>query len=117
MELENLASLNVHVEAASSCISVSTRRQIYFNAVDGRGLIRNQMMDERRLKLGTAYLRSVWLPSPFKWAVTKRMLGLSEKQTAPKNPSKEKTCVGRLCVEVYNSSQASKMNASNEKER
>jgi hypothetical protein len=52
MELEQPASLNVHVEAASSCISVSTNRQICFNAVDGRGLIRNQRMDEPRLSLG-----------------------------------------------------------------
>lgn len=42
------------VEVASSCISASTRRQIYFNAVDGCDLIRNQMMDEPRIKLGTA---------------------------------------------------------------
>jgi hypothetical protein len=68
MELENPASLNVHVEAASSCISDSTRRQIYFNAVDGRGLIRNQMMDEPRLKLGTALFALCLAPEPHsKW--------------------------------------------------
>jgi hypothetical protein len=117
MELENPASLNVHVEAASSWILVSTRRQIYFYAVGGHGLIRNQMMDEPGLKLGTALFALCLAPKPIQNAVTKRMLGQSEKQTAPKNSSKEKICDGRLCVKVYNSSQASKMNAGNEKER